>query len=166
MGVVAHQSFSFWTGCNGLLRFPRRLVSNPCRASSGDPRARHQIGVLQRSVKRPKLTSADRCLWAWLSSLWDGWQSRLAIFQAATVIGWHRKGFGLFWRWKTISERTVSRLLRGLPRPPSQTWKTFLHNHIGQMVSIDFFRVSTISMKVLFVFFVLEHRRREVLHFA
>src|SRR5437763_570203 len=66
----------------------------------------------------------------------------------------------------SISERTVSRLLRGFPRPPSQTWKTFLHNHIGQMVSIDFFTVPTIIMKVLFVFFVLEHRRREVLHFG
>ena len=65
-----------------------------------------------------------------------------------------------------ISARTVSRILRSLPRPPSQTWKTFLHNHIGQMVSIDLFTVPTISMRVLFVFFVLEHRRRQVLHFA
>jgi hypothetical protein len=64
-----------------------------------------------------------------------------------------------------ISERTVSRILRKLPRPPSQTWKTFLHNHLGQMVSIDFFTVPTITMKVLFVFIVLEHRRRKVLHF-
>jgi transposase InsO family protein len=64
-----------------------------------------------------------------------------------------------------ISERTVSRLLRKWPRRPSQTWKTFLHNHLGQMVSIDFFTVPTIRMKVLFVFLVLEHRRREVLHF-
>ena len=64
-----------------------------------------------------------------------------------------------------ISERTVSRLLRKLPRRPRQTWKTFLHNHLGQMVSIDFFTVPTITMKVLFVFLVLEHRRREVLHF-
>jgi len=55
-----------------------------------------------------------------------------------------------------ISERTVSRILRSLPRPPSQTWKTFLHNHMGQMVSIDFFTVPTISMRVLFVFVVLE----------
>jgi hypothetical protein len=47
-----------------------------------------------------------------------------------------------------ISERTVSRLLRKLPRP-SQTWKTFLHNHLGQMVSMDFFTVPTITMKVL-----------------
>ena len=64
-----------------------------------------------------------------------------------------------------ISERTVSRILRRLRRPPNQTWKTFLHNHVGEMVSIDFFTVPTISMRVLFVFIVLEHRRREVLHF-
>jgi putative transposase len=64
-----------------------------------------------------------------------------------------------------ISERTVSRILQRLPRPPSQTWKTFLHNHLDQIVSIDFFTVPTITMKVLFVFIVLEHRRRQVLHF-
>jgi len=65
-----------------------------------------------------------------------------------------------------ISERTVPRILRKLPRQPGQTWKTFLYNHLGQMVSIDFFPVPTITMKVLFVFIVLEHRRREVLHFG
>jgi putative transposase len=65
----------------------------------------------------------------------------------------------------TISERTVSRILRSVPRPPSQSWKTFLHNHLDQLVSIDFFTVPTVTMKVLFVFIVLEHRRREVLHF-
>ena len=64
-----------------------------------------------------------------------------------------------------ISERTVSRLLRRLRRPPNQTWRTFLHNHIGHMVSTDFFTVPTITMKVLFVFIVLEHDRRKVLHF-
>ena len=64
-----------------------------------------------------------------------------------------------------ISERTVSRIVRRLPRPPSQTWKTFLHNHLDQTVSIDFFTVPTVTVKVLFVFVVLEHRRRQVLHF-
>jgi len=64
-----------------------------------------------------------------------------------------------------ISERTVSRLLRRLRRPPNQTWKTFLHNHVGQMVSIDFFTVPTINMRVLFVLIVLEHDRRKLLHF-
>ncbi len=64
-----------------------------------------------------------------------------------------------------VSERTVSRILRTLRPPPTQTWKTFLHNHLGQLVSVDFFTVPTVSMKVLFVFLVLEHRRRQVLHF-
>jgi len=64
-----------------------------------------------------------------------------------------------------ISERTVSRILRTLRRPPTQTWKTFLHNHVGQLVSIDFFTVPTVTMKVLFVFIVVEHRRHDVLHF-
>ena len=44
-----------------------------------------------------------------------------------------------------ISERTVSRILRTLRRPPNQTRWTFLHNHIGQMVSTDFFRTYTSS---------------------
>jgi hypothetical protein len=61
---------------------------------------RHQLGVLQRSVKRPKLTPADRLLWAWLCAVWNDWQSSVFIVKAATVIGWHRKGFRLFWTWK------------------------------------------------------------------
>jgi len=61
---------------------------------------RHQIGVLQRSVKRPKLNPADRLLWAWLYSFWNDWQSAVFIMKAATVVSWHRKGFGLFWSWK------------------------------------------------------------------
>ena len=41
---------------------------------------RHQIGVLQRSVKkRPKLTSMDRLFWVSLSRLWRGWRSTLVL---------------------------------------------------------------------------------------
>jgi putative transposase len=64
-----------------------------------------------------------------------------------------------------ISERTVSRILRTLRRSPTQTWKTFLHNHLDQTVSMDFFTVPTVTMKLLFVFVILEHHRRRVLHF-
>ena len=60
---------------------------------------RHQLGILQRSVKRPILTLADRLLWAWLCAVWNDWQSSIFIVKAATVIGWHRKGFRLFWAW-------------------------------------------------------------------
>src|SRR5271167_2634917 len=61
---------------------------------------RHQLGVLRRSVKRPKLTSTDRFLWAWLCEVWIDWRSALVIVKPETVIGWHRQGFRLFWTWK------------------------------------------------------------------
>ena len=64
------------------------------------------------------------------------------------------------------SERTVSRILRTVKRPPSQSWKTFLRNHVGGIVAIDFFTVPTIRLRVLFVFLVLEHQRRRVLYFG
>jgi len=64
-----------------------------------------------------------------------------------------------------ISERTVSRLIPKQNKEPSQTWKTFLTNHVGQLVSIDFFTVPTLQLRVLFVLVVLAHERRRVLHF-
>ena len=143
---------------------------------------RHQIGVLQRSVKRPKLTPADRVLWAWLCCVWKGWQSGVFIMKAATVVGWHRKGFGLFWTWKIrrgkpgrpavpkevrelirtlsrenplwgaphihgellklgihVGETSVSKYMVRRRKPPSQTWRTFLENHLKTLVSVDFF---------------------------
>jgi putative transposase len=63
-----------------------------------------------------------------------------------------------------ISERTVSRLMPK-DRKPTQTWMTFLRNHVGQLVSIDFFTVATIRLRVLYVFIVLAHDRRRVIHF-
>ena len=50
-------------------------------------------------------------------------------------------------------------------KPPSQTWRTFLENHANQLVSIDFFTVPTIRFQVLYVFLVLAHDRRRILHF-
>jgi len=50
-------------------------------------------------------------------------------------------------------------------KPPSQTWRTFLDNHIKDIVSIDFLVVPTASFKLLYVFVVLEHNRRKILHF-
>jgi putative transposase len=64
-----------------------------------------------------------------------------------------------------VAERTVSRLLPKRHTPPSQTWRTFLANHVRELVSIDFFTVPTVRLQVLFVFVVLAHHRRRVLHF-
>ena len=51
---------------------------------------------LDRAVKRPKLTAADRFLTARLSAVWADWQPSSVIIKLATVIGWHRKRFGQF----------------------------------------------------------------------
>jgi transposase InsO family protein len=64
-----------------------------------------------------------------------------------------------------ISERTVSRLLPRKRRPPCQSWKTFLDNHVGELVSVDFFTVPTATFRVLFVLVLLAHHRRRLVHF-
>ena len=64
-----------------------------------------------------------------------------------------------------ISETSVSKYMVRSRKPPSQTWRTFLENHLTQMVSIDFFTVPTIRFQVLYVFLVLAHDRRRILHF-
>ena len=65
-----------------------------------------------------------------------------------------------------ITEPTVAKYMVRHRRPPSQTWRTFLANHIKSMVSVDFFVVPTIRFEILYVFVVLEHERRRILHFA
>ncbi len=133
----------------------------------------------------------------------------LVIVKPATVIGWHRKGFRLYWTWKSrrrrggrppiprdvralisrmsrenplwgaprihgellklgieVSEATVSKYLARLPKPPSQTWRTFLSNHAKALASIDFFVLPTATFRLLMVFIVLHHERRQVVHFG
>jgi putative transposase len=63
-----------------------------------------------------------------------------------------------------ISQAAVSKYLGRRSTPPSQTWRTFLDNHLGNLVSVDFFVVPTVLCKVLFAFVVLAHERRRVLH--
>jgi putative transposase len=50
--------------------------------------------------------------------------------------------------------------------PPSQTWKTFLRNHVNDLVSTDYFVNPTASFRLLFVFIVLSHDRRRPVHFG
>ena len=64
-----------------------------------------------------------------------------------------------------VSERTVSRLLKPYARPPFQTWRTFLTNHLASAASMDFFTVPTLTGRVLFVLVVLSHHRRRIVHF-
>ena len=170
---------------------------------------RHQLSVLHRSVKKPKLTTFDRFLWAWLCGIWADWRSAILLVKPETVIAWHRKGFRLFWTWKVrrghsgrptiskhirdlirqmsrenptwgaprihgellklgvdISETCVSKYMARAPKPPSQTWRTFLENHLKSLVSVDFFTVPNLRFQILYVFLVLAHDRRRILHFG
>src|SRR5947208_13021949 len=65
-----------------------------------------------------------------------------------------------------IGETSVSKYLVRHRKPPSQTWRTFLENHVKNLISVDFFTVPTVRFQVLYVFLVLAHDRRRILHFG
>jgi transposase InsO family protein len=65
----------------------------------------------------------------------------------------------------TITQATVSKYMVRQRKPPSQTWRTFLKNHAPEIAAIDFFTVAAAGFRVLYVFVVLAHDRRRVLHF-
>jgi transposase InsO family protein len=168
---------------------------------------RQQLAILKRKTQRPKLTQADRAFWVALCRLWPDWHNALILVKPETVIGWHRKGFKLYWTSESrnrggrprvdaeirtlirriasenptwgaprihgellmlgfeVGEATVSRYMPRRRTPPSQSWRTFLRNHSQDLVSIDFFVVPTATFRILYVFLVLEHERRPVVHF-
>src|SRR5262249_9776398 len=64
-----------------------------------------------------------------------------------------------------ISQASVAKYMVRHRKPPSQTWRTFLNNHVSQLASVDFFTVHTVWFEILFVFIVLAHDRRRVVHF-
>jgi transposase InsO family protein len=169
---------------------------------------RHQLAVLQRQTpRRPHLGRTDRLLWVLLSRIWPNWRRAVQIVTPDTVVRWHRRGFALYWRWRsrlrrpgrpavavdiralirqmhaanplwgaprihgelqklglTVSQTTVAKYLERRNGPPSQTWRAFLRNHVSQLASIDIFTVPTATFRVLFVFVVLSHERRRIVH--
>jgi transposase InsO family protein len=170
---------------------------------------RHQLQILERSRRsRLRLAAADRVLWVWFSRIWTEWGPALVLVQPATVVAWHRRGFRLFWAWKSrhrtgrpnvpadvrvlirtmsqanplwgrprihgelrklgiaLSQSTVAKYMVRRRRPPSQTWRTFLANHVGQVMAADFFVVPTVTYRLLFVLVLFTHERRRVAHVA
>ena len=170
---------------------------------------RHQLQVLQRArPRRLRLAKADRWLWVVLSRVWTEWRAALVIVKPETVIAWHRRGFRVWWTWKSrhrmgrptvpadvrslirtmaqanslwgaprihgellklgidVSQATVAKYMGRRRQPPSQTWQTFLRNHVGQIVAADFFVVPTATYRLLFVLVLLAHDRRRVRHVA
>jgi putative transposase len=170
---------------------------------------RQQVAVLKRKRPRPCLNRLDRLFWTTLRRLWPRWAEVLVIVKPETVVGWHRAGFRLYWRWRSrprggrpkiteeirvlirrmaeenpdwgapkihgeiqklgfvVSERSVARYLRRIRRrgDPARRWLAFLQNHREVIVAFDFFTVPTVTFQLLYCFFVIEHRRRKILHF-
>ena len=165
---------------------------------------RHQLEVLQRTrPRRLRLAKPDGWLWSLLARIWTGWRTALVIVKPETVIAWHRRGFRLWWVWRSgrrkgrpavtadvrrlirtmaranprwgaprihgellklgidVCQATVAKYMRRQRQPPSQNWRTFLRNHIGQVVAADFFVVPTATYRLLFVLVLLAHDRRD-----
>ena len=64
-----------------------------------------------------------------------------------------------------VAERTVAKYMVRTRKPPSQTWRTFLGNHVGDIAACDLFTMPTVTFRVLYVFIVMRHDRREIVHF-
>ena len=65
-----------------------------------------------------------------------------------------------------VSQATVAKYMVRRRQPPSQTWRTFLTNHVGQLMAADFFVVPTARCRLLFVLVLLAHDRRRIVHVA
>src|SRR6266852_3748528 len=172
------------------------IRATPRRLSVGTSGNLRRSGFTSRSRKLPDShTGGNRGtfseqiarLWVVLSRIWTGWRTALVLVKPETVIAWHRRGFRLWWAWKSrrrmgrptvaVDIRTLIRTMAqanprwGAPRihgellklgihgceatvakymvrprqPPSQTWRTFLRNHLDQIVAADFFVVPTVT---------------------
>jgi hypothetical protein len=65
-----------------------------------------------------------------------------------------------------VCQASVAKYMMRRDRPPSQTWRTFLANHLQQIAAADFFVVPTATCRLLFVLVILAHERRRVVHVA
>ena len=84
-----------------LVAFVRKIVLSRATLQLENIALRHQVAVLKRERPRPWLRPLDRVFWVFLSRLWPRWKDALVIVKSETVIGWHRQGFRLFWKWKS-----------------------------------------------------------------
>ena len=64
-----------------------------------------------------------------------------------------------------VCETTIAKYMERRPDPPSQTWQTFIRNHMAEIAAIDFFTVPTATFRTIYVFLVLSLDRRRIVHF-
>ena len=62
---------------------------------------RQQLNIYKRNNKTPKLENIDRIILVWVSKIFSKWKSALVVVKVSTLIGWHKKGFKLYWKRKS-----------------------------------------------------------------
>ena len=80
---------------------------------------RQQVAVLKRKRPRPKLNTFDRLFWTTLRRVCSRRAEVLVIVKSETVVGWHRDGFRLYWRWRSQprgGRPKITEEIRGLIR--------------------------------------------------
>ena len=170
---------------------------------------RQQLVILKRRQPRPCLRDTDRRFWIIACRWFAGWGEALIVVQPETVLGWHRKGWKAYWRWRSqrsgrggrrridpelralirrmarenplwgqrriqaeldrlgfkVCARTVAKYMRKpYDGTPSPGWRCFLEQHAKAIWACDLFTVRTIWFRTLYVFFIIEHGTREVVH--
>jgi transposase InsO family protein len=143
---------------------------------------RQQLAILTAKQPRPRMRAADRFFWVTLRRFWPRWTEVLVIVQPSTTAeiralvrrmaaenptwGAPRIHGELLMLGFDASERSVSRMMPRRPPDPEarQRWRNFLRNHREVLAAMDFFTVTTATFRVLYVFFVIHHARRSVLH--
>ena len=73
-----------------ILQWLLSLTNNNATIAAENIALRHQLNILQRSIKHPSLNKWDRLLWVFLSKVWSEWRDALTMVKPATVIHWHR----------------------------------------------------------------------------
>src|SRR5262245_42103269 len=88
-----------WLGI--LLRTLRSAVHTRRELALENLALRQQLAVWKARQPRPRLTKTDRIFWVVLSRLWTNWRRSLQVVRPETVVRWHRRGFRLYWAWKS-----------------------------------------------------------------
>ncbi len=170
---------------------------------------RQQLIVLKRRQVRPRLRNQDRRFWILVCQWYSGWRRSLIVVRPDTVVGWHRKGWKAYWRWRShrptktgrrkikpelrelihrmarenplwgqrriqaelvrlgfvVCARSVAKYMRrAYSGTPSPGWRQFLSQHTDEIWACDLFTVQTIWFRTLYVFFVIHHGTRELVH--
>src|SRR3989475_11198236 len=82
----------------GVWTFLRAILGNSAVVTLENVALRHQLAVMHRAIRRPRLRRRDRIFCVLLSRVWPGWRSTLVVVPPAPLPAGHRTRFQLHWR--------------------------------------------------------------------